>query len=250
MTASVGTAAPDVRLSATCPPWLLMAFVLTAIAFVALPQIDLAASRLFTDAQGHFALARDPVLFAINRSITWISRVAVIVLALAALFAWVPWLARAAAPAWLVRQRRAVLFVLAALALGPGLLVNTVLKDNSGRARPEQVAEFGGPARFTPPFAWSDQCRRNCAFVSGHAAVAAMPFAGYFIARSQRARRRWLAAGIVAGLTIGLLRMLTGSHFLSDVVIAIFFVWFVTAACAAVLLRARGEHSVAGEVQS
>jgi membrane-associated PAP2 superfamily phosphatase len=32
--------------------------------------------------------------------------------------------------------------------------------------------------------------------------------------------------------------MATGSHFLSDVLMAMFLVWLVTAVCAAVLLRA------------
>ena len=39
------------------------------------------------------------------------------------------------------------------LLLGPGLLVNVVLKDNStGRARPSQVLEFGGSHQFSSPF--------------------------------------------------------------------------------------------------
>jgi membrane-associated PAP2 superfamily phosphatase len=67
--------------------------------------------------------------------------------------------------------------------------------------------------------------------------VAAFLFSGWFIAGSRRARRAWLVAGIGAGLTMGVARMATGSHFLSDVLMAMIFVWVVTALCAAALLR-------------
>ncbi len=40
---------------------------------------------------------------------------------------------------------RAAFLMLLTLALGPGLLANTILKDNWGRPRPIEVTEFGGP---------------------------------------------------------------------------------------------------------
>src|SRR5262245_4094209 len=51
--------------------------------------------------------------------------------------------------AW-VRYRRACALVLLALALGPGLLVNGILKPLWGRPRPYQVESFGGarPYRY------------------------------------------------------------------------------------------------------
>jgi lipid A 4'-phosphatase len=123
------------------------------------------------------------------------------------------------------------------LVLGPGLLVNSLLKEHSGRARPVQTTLFGGTQAFTPAWTPADQCSTNCAFVSGHAAVAAWPVAGAFLARRRGTRRAWLAGGLLAGLAVGLGRMATGSHFLSDVVIAVLLVYLVCAACAAWLLR-------------
>ena len=64
------------------------------------------------------------------------------------------------------------MFLVAATALGPGLIANTVLKDNWGRARPYQTDSFGGTRQFTPAPLPAAQCERNCAFVSGHAALA------------------------------------------------------------------------------
>ena len=210
-----------VRLRASLPGWLLALFVATAVVFAVFPQIDLATSRLFTDASGRFPLQHDVVLTVANRAVHWGSRLAALTLLVLAIVAWLP----PRTPGLRVRKklakrRREILFLLVALALGPGLVVNTVLKDNSGRMRPINVTEFGGPGNFTSAFARATQCRRNCAFVSGHAAVASFLFAGWFIARSRRARRGWLAGGVLLGLMVGSFRIMTGSHFLSDVVMA------------------------------
>ena len=67
---------------------------------------------------------------------------------------------------------RAILFLMATLALGPGLLVNVLLKDHWGRPRPVDVTQFGGDQHFV---AWWDprgECPNNCSFVSGDVAAA------------------------------------------------------------------------------
>jgi lipid A 4'-phosphatase len=116
-------------------------------------------------------------------------------------------------------------FFLVVLAVGQGLVIDVMLKDYWNRARPHDVAEFGGRARFTPALMPSDQCDVNCSFVSGHAA------AGFFLVNigflcGARARRRWTLAGLVFGGISGLARVSQGEHFLSDVVFAFFIVWF------------------------
>src|SRR5512135_20463 len=45
---------------------------------------------------------------------------------------------------------RAIVFLIATLALAPGLLVNVLLKDHWHRPRPIDVAEFGGQQHFVP----------------------------------------------------------------------------------------------------
>lgn len=238
---------PDVRLRATLPLWLLALFAVAAIALFSFPHIDLAVSGVFADGANGFPLQHDRVLQVMNRGITWATRLAGLVLLILTLLAWLP--RKLLASGWgarLAARKRAIAFLLVALALGPGLLVNSVLKDHSGRARPVTIEQFGGTQKFTPAFAPADQCRRNCAFVSGHAAVAAFLFAGWFVARSRSARRGWLAAGLLAGLAVGVARMATGSHFLSDVLVAMMLIWIVTAACAAVLLRRAPVRGVQG----
>lgn len=125
------------------------------------------------------------------------------------------------------------LFLLCTLLLGPGLLVNIVLKDNSiGRARPEQTVLYGGSSEFTSPFEYSGECRKNCSFTSGHASIG---FALIAVAWAAR-RRYYFIAGCVLGGLLGLMRMSQGAHFASDVLFSFWGVYFVSL-CAAKYFR-------------
>jgi lipid A 4'-phosphatase len=197
-----------------------LAFVLLAVALAALflvfPAIDIWSSGLFWDAAGGFYLTE-----------VWWPRM---------LYVWTPRLVALLAAAGvlvllhnLVRRRTAgplnslrVLYLLVALALGPGLVVNVVFKDHWGRARPRTVQQFGGDRAFTPAFVISDQCERNCSFVAGHASVGFLLAGVAFAVR--RRRKAWLAAGLSLGALLGFGRMVQGAHFLSDVVFAGVFV--------------------------
>ena len=132
------------------------------------------------------------------------------------------WLAVLCLVGWVVvsvvsRRKRlalALAFVGFSVALGPGLATWAV-KDQTLRARPFDVTEFGGVRLFTPALIKTRQCDDNCAFVSGHVAC------GFFFASlmllDPRRRWWWISAGTAAGLVIGLARMSVGAHWLSDV---------------------------------
>lgn len=192
-----------------------------AAVFLAWPEIDPAAVRWFYAGDGEFPFARVPGV----QEISALLRAA----ALAAGAALICAILRSAfprAPAWLP-ERRVAAYLLATLVVAPGLLVNTVLKDNWGRARPQHTAEFGGDKAFSPPLLISDQCGRNCSFVSGDAA---MGFVLVALALAYPARRRlWLSSALAAGAVIGAERVAQGAHYPSDVV---FSGVFVTAAAA------------------
>ena len=117
-------------------------------------------------------------------------------------------------------------FLLASLALGPGLLVNGVLKENSHRPRPEQTVEFGGPWRFRPYEDFDGECRRNCSFVSGEVAASAWTLAPALLAPPPF---RVLAVGAALAFTAatGALRMSFGGHYLSDVLLAALFTFLI-----------------------
>lgn len=113
---------------------------------------------------------------------------------------------------------RIPLFLLFSLIIGPGLITNTLLKDNWGRARPMQIVEFGGTQHFTPPLLMADQCDHNCSFVGGDAAFGYWFSAfGYVVPRR---RRTVFWSGMSIGLGYSLLRIGMGAHFLSDVFFA------------------------------
>jgi lipid A 4'-phosphatase len=126
----------------------------------------------------------------------------------------------------LLATSRSVVYVLLALALGPGLLVNGILKSHSGRARPHQVMAFGGNKQFTQAFALSNQCAANCSFVSGESAVGFFGLTFVFVA--QRRRKAIAVASILLGLLLGFVRMGQGAHFFSDVIFSGVFTFLVS----------------------
>ncbi|MGE5304823.1 MAG: phosphatase PAP2 family protein [Alphaproteobacteria bacterium] len=144
----------------------------------------------------------------------------------------------------LVASNRVVLFLLLTLGIGPGLFVNTLLKDHSGRARPYQVSEFGGYRRFTPAFVISDQCNTNCSFVSGDASLGYFGLAFFFVTR----RRRILvvSAAVLAGTLLGFVRMAQGAHFLSDVIFSGVFTFLAGWLLYFLLLRRWQSRQAAG----
>jgi len=120
--------------------------------------------------------------------------------------------------AW-VRYRRACALLVLAVALGPGLLVNGILKPLWGRPRPYQVEVFGG-ARLYQPWWQPGTAGGGRSFPSGHAAMGYVLVAGTYLI-SQR-RLHWLRGLVLGGaLTygslLGLTRIVQGGHFVSDV---------------------------------
>jgi len=99
--------------------------------------------------------------------------------------------------------RRDATFVLLALVLGPGLLVNGVLKDHWNRPRPRDLVEFGGPWHYA---AAPLRGEGGKSFPCGHCSVGFLYGVGWWIwarcgGRPFRLRRRLVRlhrAGICA----------------------------------------------------
>ena len=117
-------------------------------------------------------------------------------------------------------SRKAIIYLAAVLILGPGIIVNSVLKENIGRARPAEIQCFGGEKQFAPAFARTNECGYNCSFVSGHASFGFYWLALGFLGGTVLRRYSGYAIGIFAGSAIGLVRVMQGRHFLSDIVFA------------------------------
>ncbi|MFN7902498.1 MAG: phosphatase PAP2 family protein [Holosporales bacterium] len=189
------------------------------------PQYDSGFSRLFFDAtQGVFPAKTWSFFRLLNEAVDGVA-VVVAGIALAVFYK---------KNLWGISRRQA-LYLLLVLILGPGIVVNTVFKDNWGRARPIQTIEFGGSKHFTPVGIISDQCPRNCSFPSGDASV------GYYfvaLAGIRQRRRLWAILGVGTGLGLGLVRVMQGAHYISDAIFSGLMVVLV----AAVVWRLLFEH--------
>ncbi len=120
------------------------------------------------------------------------------------------------------------LFLILLLLLGPGLVVNVILKDNLGRARPREIKEFGGTYEYTE--IWQKgKSGKNSSFPSGHASIAFYVLGPWFLFRKSQKNVAllFLGSGISYGALIGVTRILQGGHYLSDVLWAGGFVYLV-----------------------
>ena len=127
------------------------------------PNIDLAHRRpVLRPGHRQFRRNQQPVSGAAARARARSSVytcIGVIVLALAS---FLPWRLPSIAP------RKAIALTLS-LVLGPGILVNGILKPYGGRPRPIEVTEFGGPLQFVDWWNPTGACEGNCSFMSGEA---------------------------------------------------------------------------------
>jgi lipid A 4'-phosphatase len=118
-------------------------------------------------------------------------------------------------------------FLVLAMVLGPGLVVNTVFKDHFGRPRPHEIVEFGGSRAFHALGVPGKAPGRS--FPSGHASMG-FYFLAFFYLNWRRSKRRalaFLAFALFFGGAIGFARMMQGDHFPSDVLWAGGFVFLV-----------------------
>ena len=201
------------------PPLFWLITALLSALFLLLPEIDLRFSALFY--QNGFYLEHHPFNEAIY---IWAPRV--VNLYVLALLSGVLYCQFKKLDTLFNIKKMVLLYLLSAILIGPGIIVNLVLKEHVDRPRPRHVMEFGGDKQFIPALTISDQCQSNCSFVSGHAAGG---FALIALALLFRGRRRYqiAAVAILTGGTIGLVRVMQGGHFLSDVIFA-FLVTYLT----------------------
>lgn len=116
------------------------------------------------------------------------------------------------------------LLILLTLLLGPALVVNVVSKDYWRRPRPHRTAGLGGRYEYVPPLVAGPHGR---SFPCGDASVGFACGAFYYALRRGRpmAARLCLAGSFAVGLIIGVARVASGAHFLSDVLWAGFLTW-------------------------
>ncbi|QGZ35360.1 phosphatase PAP2 family protein [Stappia indica] len=187
-------------------------FVLSLF-FLAFPAVDIAASRLFHDPAGGFVLSQTPFLQRLRELGPFL--VKLIAVLCVAILLW-PFVV---APLSRRLPLRAPVFLLSTLILGPGLLVNAVLKNNWGRPRPNAVDLFGGDAPYVRVWQMTNHCDTNCSFVSGEASSSLWLVTLAFLAPPGW-RRAILAVVLPLALVLSANRVAFGGHFLSDTLIS------------------------------
>lgn len=111
------------------------------------------------------------------------------------------------------------LYLVLAYLFGPGLLVNGVLKHTWNRARPKDVAEFGGRQQYEKVFLHHPSSNGR-SFPSGHASATFYLCSLGFAAAVWGNRKHvagLLFVGVVWGALVSWSRVASGAHFLSDV---------------------------------
>jgi lipid A 4'-phosphatase len=189
-----------------------VALMIIAMAIFALwPELDLTVARVFYDGNG-FIARRAPA-----RAIRDFFNITpfVVLAAFAAFYA----MRRYGFHVAYAPSGRALFFLIATMAVGPGLIVNLGLKDHAHRPRPSQTQEFGGSWEFRPWQRFDGACLKNCSFASGEASEAFWMVAPASLAPPP-VRPLAIGAALLFGVGAGLMRMAAGGHYLSDVVIA------------------------------
>ncbi|WP_380056889.1 phosphatase PAP2 family protein [Falsihalocynthiibacter sp. SS001] len=215
--------------------YLIVALLVACMTFATVPALDLWVSELFFDpARGGFWLAQNSVAWTIRRVLmNAMILFPIVALAFLLLNLWKRNLAGVTPRVW---GRIVLLFV-----LGPGILVNAILKNHWGRARPAYVEEFGGTSTFTPPFQITDQCLRNCSFVSGEGAGAVAAAIGIFALtatmKNQERAKRWRIFAVCFAIVGSSMRVAMGRHFISDTIFSALFILLLAYAIDAVMER-------------
>jgi len=189
---------------------LAIAVATTATSFIG-PSIDLAIAGLFYDpATRRFLAVNNPYLIPLREhgSIAVTTCVGIVILALLRML---PWRLPGVLP------RNAIALTLS-LIIGPGILVNGILKPYSGRPRPIEVTQFGGDLKFVDWWNLTGGCDSNCSFMSGEGTTAAWMFGPAMLVPPPW-RGLAIGAAAVFATAIGLLRMAAGAHFFTDILI-------------------------------
>ncbi len=208
---------------------ILVATLIVSAVFVMYPQLDLYVSALFFNPSGQFPAAHSTIANLLREGLIlgmWSLVIMMLIFLICSLT---------------LRSSRYIPLriwgypVVVSIA-GTLILVNAILKNNWGRARPFTVTEFGGDLDFTPAYYLSDQCITNCSFTSGEgAAIATVTItAGVLLWRNVQHSR--LLAVLIPLFILGAgLRVAKGMHFISDTLlsalfcalIALFFYWLM-----------------------
>lgn len=219
---------------------LIVALVFAAaigLVFGLFPRLDIEIAAFFYDpAARNFPLRTNSIFGLLRDTSSWVLVVLIVPCVIALLIK----LVMPRAKPWL--SAHAAIFLIATLALVPGLLVNVLLKNHWSRPRHVAVVEFGGSQRFVPWWDPRGQCVKNCSFVSGETSSAFWTLAPAALAPAPWRLLAYVSA-IAFGVGMGAVRMAMGAHFFTDVAFAGFFTFIIIVLIHGLIFRSQASHS-------
>lgn len=198
-------------------PLLIAALALIPIALFTLwPEFDLQVSSYFYDeATARFPLYENKIL----RFASKISVPVILLFIMTATVLAVYGILRKHTVLGLTKARYIYLMVL--LLVAP-LITVLVFKNTWSRARPMEVVQFGGEVAFTPYYEPTDQCAEDCSFISGHTSRGFYFLGVVFLLQAWQSRWRRPVQLLLGAYAVqaGVLRVITGQHWSTDVLFA------------------------------
>ena len=205
---------------------ILLSLLICATAVIAMTDADIRTSALF------FIDGKWPIGDQFPWKILYkLDRIPAVALATAGLLAFLTALFSPEKRHW----ARPGAFLVILLALGPGLIVNSLFKDQWGRPRPREIVQFQGGKKFLHP--WQKGLSGNGrSFPSGHTSAAIYMAAPFFIYRhrNRRLALTWLMGGLIFAFFMSIARISQGGHFLSDNLWACGMVYLIALILAAI----------------
>ncbi|HPD18797.1 MAG TPA: phosphatase PAP2 family protein, partial [Candidatus Goldiibacteriota bacterium] len=115
-------------------------------------------------------------------------------------------------------KKTAIVFLIT-LIFAPGIIINVLLKNYTGRPRPREITEFNGKWEYRRVLQLG-QPGRGHSFPCGHCSMGFIFCSIYFVLKNKRKISANIAlwSGLIYGTMIGMARIAQGAHFLSDVI--------------------------------
>ena len=207
-------------------------FIFFFIFFLVFPEFDIYFSSLFYENNKFIS---EKIIF-IKSLRTFLKDLMVLIPIVALIILLVNFLKKKKSKTFLnLRVKLSLIGLIIGPIIGSGIIANWYFKDQWGRARPVHITEFGGDKYFTQAFVKSNQCEKNCSWISGESSAAFSFFVGTLILKNPL----FFFLNLVFGIIVSFCRISMGGHFLSDNLFALFFMVYLAIAFKYLVIKKR-----------
>ncbi len=194
----------------------LYACCLTIMVFKLFPDIDIVFSSFFY-ANDAFVM-KGTALYLINKAVPLVALAPILIVPL-----YILWHNLYKKTKFISNSQ--CLYLLFVAVIGVVLFAHIVIKVYFARCRPYMIHTFGGYNNFSPILSIGE-CRKEASFISSHAACGFALYSGMFLPQFKKYKLHIFCLSTILGCVFGMLRIIEGSHFLSDVIFSGYFMYF------------------------